>query len=122
MKTWLPFYCFQPAAKIIDIWTEFDEGFNGFLPVRDLNTTWGAKWRRNIPRLKTEAARRNKVVDLVEMLAKKPGWDIASTLTFIQDRYEGRMSPRAFCDFLQANKGAGFATALCTAESYAAQI
>lgn len=119
---WLPFYRFQPLARITDIWKEFDEGLNGFLPVRDLNNTWGAKWRRNIAGLETEAARRNKVVELVQKLAKKPCWDVAHALRFIQDQYEGRMTPRAFCDFLQANRGAGIISALRVAESYAVQV
>ena len=121
-QTWLPFYRFQPVMKIADIWTEFDEGLNGFLPVPDLNTTWGAKWRRNIAGLKTEAARRNKVVELVEKLAKQPHWDVACALQFIQDQYEGKMTPRAFCDFLQANRGAGITSALRAAESYVVPV
>ena len=120
--TWLPFYRFQPAMKIIDIWKEYDEGVGGFLSVRDLNAMWGAKWRRNIAGLKTEAARRNKVVELVEKLAKQPHWDVAHALRFIQDRYQGKMTPRAFCDFLQANRGAGIISALHSAESYVVQV
>jgi hypothetical protein len=100
---WLPVYRFQHVAKITDIWEEHSVGLKGFLSVRELTMTWGAKWRKNDGGQKTEAGRRKKVVDLVESLAKKPRWDTALALRFIRDRYEGRMTPRGFCDHLSKN-------------------
>ncbi|KAF5381273.1 hypothetical protein D9615_008372 [Tricholomella constricta] len=65
--TWLPHYEFQTIAKITHIW----DGLNGHLPMRELNITWGARWKRNLRRTKTEASRRSKVVNLVDKLAAK---------------------------------------------------
>jgi hypothetical protein len=118
LHTWLPFYQFQPVFKITDIWKEYDEGLNGYISVRDLNTIWGAKWKRNKGTQKTEAGRRGKVVDLVECLVKKHSWDIARALQFLRERYEGRMGCRAFCDYLTAKGGAGLAEVLKAAESF----
>jgi hypothetical protein len=97
-KTWLPVYRFQSALKIMDIWQEYHDDLNGCLPVRELDVTRTSKWRRNDGGLKTEAAWRNKVVELMEKLMKKPRWDLALALRFIRDRYEGSMTPRKICD------------------------
>jgi hypothetical protein len=56
----------------MDIWQEYHDDLNGCLPVRELDVTRASKWRRNDGGLKTEAAWRNKVVELMEKLAKKP--------------------------------------------------
>jgi Transcriptional activator of glycolytic enzymes len=118
LHTWLPFYQFQPVFKITDIWKEYDEGLNGYISVRDLNTVWGAKWKRNKGTQKTEAGRRSKVVDLMERLTKKHRWDTARALRFLCKEYEGRMGCRAFCDYLTVKGGVGLAEVLTAAESF----
>jgi hypothetical protein len=71
-KTWLPVYRFQSAFKIMDTRQEYRDGLNGCLPVWELDVTRASKWRRNDGGLKAEAAWRNKAVELMEKLAKKP--------------------------------------------------
>ena len=82
---------------------------------------WGAKWKRNISGVKTEAGRRKKVVDLIEKLAAKPNWTTNLALRFIRDRYDGKYTPHGFCDYLQSNKGAGLSDVLKAAQSYCSQ-
>jgi hypothetical protein len=118
LQTWLPHYQFQAISKITDIWTEYNEGLNGFLAVRELNAVWGPKWKRNEGQIKTEAARRNKVVELIEQLMKKPRWNMQLALRFIRNRYEERMTPRAFCVHLQTKGGAGLQQVMMDSESY----
>ncbi len=37
-------YCFQQVTHICDLWTEWSTGLNGFLPMRNLDKGWGARW------------------------------------------------------------------------------
>jgi hypothetical protein len=119
---WLPRYRYQPVDAITDIWTEYVDGLNGCLSTRELKDRWGAKWRRNEGGLKTEAARRTKVVALVERLSAKPNWNVPLALRFLVEKYE--TSPafvgkvRAFCDYLQKGGGAGFQAVLGAAARY----
>lgn len=116
---WLPHYSYQPVTQISEIWDEWSIGLNGFLPTRELEERWGAKWRRNNPGLKTENGRRKKVIQLVEDLSRKPGWSIKLALRFLQDRYEGTFkSPRKFCEYLQAKKNIGYQEVLTAANTY----
>jgi len=39
-----PVYHFQQVTHICDLWTEWSMGLNGFLPVRNLDEGWGARW------------------------------------------------------------------------------
>ena len=75
--------------------------------MRDLNTTWGAKWRRNHSGQKTEAGRRKSVVELVETLSTKPQWNTKLVLRFLHERYEKSMTPHKFIDYLKKDRGAG---------------
>ena len=120
---YLPFYAFQPVSVITDIWTEWSSGLNGFLAVRDLEETWGARWRRNNAGLKTEMGRRKKVIQLVEKLAAKPNWNTALALRFIQTTCERKWTVRKFCVHLQKAAVSGGLSALdeliVAADSYA---
>jgi hypothetical protein len=88
------------VTTISDIWIEWAEGVDGFLPVRDLTERWGARWRRNDAGQRTEASRHRKVVDLVNELSLKHLWNVNLALRFLQDRYEPRYKARSFCDYL----------------------
>jgi hypothetical protein len=113
-QTWLPHYRFKTVQKISQIWNEYSDGLDGCLSVRELNATWGPKWKRNIAGLKSEATRRKKLVDLIEKLAAKHRWDTKLALRFVRERYEAKYSPRAFCDYLHTN----LSDVLRVAESY----
>ncbi|KAG2095326.1 hypothetical protein BD769DRAFT_1394918 [Suillus cothurnatus] len=78
---WLPRYCYQPVEVITDIWTDH-------LSTRELKDQWGAKWWHNEGGLKTEAARRSKVVSLVEQLSARPNWNVSLALRFLVKNYE----------------------------------
>lgn len=116
-ECWLPFYEYKHAVKITDIWVEYADGLDGHLSVRELNEGWGAKWKGNVKALKSEATRRNKIVDLVQRLAKKPNWSIQLALRFLGERYK-HLTPRAFADRLAWNKNEGFMDILKASESY----
>jgi Transcriptional activator of glycolytic enzymes len=115
---WLPYYRYKPVAQISDIWLEWSDGVEGFLSVRALTEGWGARWRRNDAAMKTEASRRKKVVDLITQLCGKPRWDVQLALRFLVERYEPRYKARAFCEYLQKNKGAGCEEVMAAAASY----
>ncbi|KDQ49188.1 hypothetical protein JAAARDRAFT_663984 [Jaapia argillacea MUCL 33604] len=97
---WLPKYKYIPVTTITEIWTEYADGLRGYLPVRDLNAIWEARWRRNEKPLKTENSRRAKVYKLVQALSEKPRWNIAKALRFLAEKYEPHYRARAFCDYL----------------------
>jgi len=105
---------------LFPVWTEWSEGLEGHLSVRELNEGWGAKWKRNVAGQKTEAAWRKKVVELVEKLVAKHLWDTALALRFLCDRYAPPKfaTSHAFCDYLQKQGGAGLLTVLAESNSY----
>ncbi|KAF9551887.1 hypothetical protein CPC08DRAFT_823121 [Agrocybe pediades] len=106
----------QPAT-IEDVWNENRVGMGGRLSVQELTTTWDARWKRNIGKLKTEASRRTKIVNLIEHLTKKPNWNLKLALRFLYEKYpKETKSSRAFADFLQ-KKGV-FSDILTAASSY----
>ncbi|KAF8421337.1 hypothetical protein L210DRAFT_857074, partial [Boletus edulis BED1] len=119
---WLPHYRYQPVSMITELWTEHTEGLGGHLSTRELVERWGAKWRRNEGSLKTEGGRRTKVIMLIQELAAKPNWNISLALRFIKEKYEsnpaylGRV--RAFCDYLQRDRSAGYRAVLEAAAHY----
>jgi hypothetical protein len=119
---WLPRYRYQPVEVITDIWTEYVDGLNGHLSTRELKDRWGAKWRRNEGGLKTEAARRSKVVSLVEQLSARPNWNVSLALRFLVENYENTSAfvgkVQAFCDYLQKDGGAGFQAVIAAASRY----
>jgi hypothetical protein len=107
-NSYLPFYTFQTPSKVTDIWTEYTSGLNGFLPVRDLEDTWGARWSRNNSGLKTEMGRRKKVIQLVEALVKKPNWNVPLAIRFLEAKYDNPSHPpRKFCEYLQKTPAPG---------------
>lgn len=89
---WLPkFEAFwRPKNRdltIDDIWKEDRFGFDGRFSVQELTARWGARWKRNEPRLKTEAGRRNKVITLIEELGSKTNWTTDLALRFLHEHY-----------------------------------
>jgi hypothetical protein len=119
---WLPHYRYQPVSMITELWTEHTEGFGGRLSTRELAERWGAKWRRNEGSLKTEGGRRVKVIMLIQELAAKPNWNVPLALRFIKEKYESNPAylgrARAFCDYLQKDRGAGYKAVLEAAAHY----
>ena len=119
---WLPHYRYRPVSTITELWTEHAEGLGGHLSTRELGERWGAKWRRNEGSLKTEGGRRAKVVVLIQELTAKPNWNVPLALRFIKEKYEsnpaylGRV--RAFYDYLQKDRGAGYRAILEAASHY----
>jgi hypothetical protein len=115
---YLPYYRYQPITQISDIWTEWAEGLNGHLSVRQLTEKWGARWRRNQGGQKTEGARRKKVTDLIMELSARPRWNVALALRFLVEKYEAKFKARSFCDYLQKNGGSGYREVARAALSY----
>jgi hypothetical protein len=117
---WLPVYRYQPINVITDLWIEHVDGLNGHLSMRELKDRWGAKWRRNEGGLKTEGGRCAKVIALIEQLALRVNWDVPLALRFLKEKYETPYlnKVRAFCDYLQKDKGAGFQAVLDAANNY----
>jgi hypothetical protein len=115
---YMPFYRFQSVSQICDIWTEWSTGLNGYLPVSNLNEGWGARWRRGNRAQGTENCRRARLVELINELAAKPGWDVRLALRFLREKYEGTTTPRKFCDYIQANNGAGLQAVLQASLSF----
>lgn len=97
---WVPHYTYQPVHAISDVWYEWVGTPGGGLSVRELTETWGARWRRNNSVLKTENTRRKKIVDLVNTLSSKQGWNVSLALRFLSERYETTYTARSFSDYL----------------------
>ncbi|THH17357.1 hypothetical protein EW146_g3440 [Bondarzewia mesenterica] len=115
---WLPLYKYQAVMQISDIWTEWTIGLNGYLPVRDLDEGWGARWRRNNAGQKTEAGRQKKVVSLVTELSQKRNWTVTLALRFIQTKYEPQFRARAFCEYIQQKGGIGYRAVVVASMSF----
>lgn len=108
---WLPHYQYLSADAIWDYWLEWKEGVDGFISVEELTTTWGAKWRRNMPPLKTENTRRMKVINLILELSNRPRWNVNLVRRFITEKYASQFRARAFADYLKTNRAAVVAAA-----------
>lgn len=108
---WLPRYKYSAADAIWDYWVEWKDGADGYISVEELNTVWGAKWRRNIAALKTESGRRMKVIKLITELSLKPRWNVNLVKRFITDKYAAHYRARAFADYLTKNQAVVVAAA-----------
>jgi hypothetical protein len=110
---WLPKFdsYFKPTKReltIYDIWKENRFGINGQFSIQELTAQWGPRWRRNVGSLKTEAGRRNKVINLIEALSKKRNWTAELALQFLGDQYpiqknsklKHLKTARSFMDYL----------------------
>lgn len=116
----LPHYSFRPLIQISEVWTEWTEGIDGCLSLRELEEGWGARWRRNVGAKKTEYGRRKKIADLVGWLVtNKPRWNTRLAIQFLTDRFQPRFkSARRFSDFLTRENGAGLTEVKNAAQSY----
>lgn len=101
-----PTYDFQEASTIRDVWNEWSEGLNGYLPVRVLTEVWATKWRSGSDSKRTAFSRRKKIIDIVEKLAHKPRWSVDMALRFLEKTY-GKLSAQQFIKFLSSAKEAG---------------
>jgi len=124
---WLPIYYYPSLSdlSVEDVWTEHVFGLNGCLSVTQLNANWAARWRRNDTVAKTEAARRKKLITLIERLAQKPNWNSELALRFLKVEYviptasiPHLRSTRAFVDHLQKDKGRFFSEVIEHANNY----
>ncbi|KIJ09466.1 hypothetical protein PAXINDRAFT_17452 [Paxillus involutus ATCC 200175] len=69
---YVPFYTPQKVTTIREVWEEHASGLNGFLAERDLTEMWGAKWKCDIGKIKTEWGCRQRIIRLVNRLCEKP--------------------------------------------------
>ena len=82
------FYFFQQVTQLGDIWAEWSTRLNGFLPVRNLNEGWGARWQQGSQQQGAENCHHACLVELMEKLISKPGWDLALVQHFLHEKYE----------------------------------
>ena len=117
---YVPHYHFQQLTYICDIWTEWSTGLNGFLPLWHLNEGWGAKWQQGNCAQGTESCHHLHVVQLIEKLMAKPGWNLslAPGPEILARKYEGTTTPHKLCDYIQKNNGAGLQEVLQAASHY----
>jgi hypothetical protein len=59
-----------------------------------------------------------RLVELINKLAAKPGWDVRLALRFLREKYEGTTTPRKLYDYIQANNGAGLQAVLQASLSF----
>ncbi|KAG6830199.1 hypothetical protein H0H92_001786 [Tricholoma furcatifolium] len=127
---WLPVYShWRPKGKysqpsITEIWEEWHRGLDGYLSIKQLNETWGARWRRNCSSAKTEASRRKKVIALIETIGGLPGWDTERAVEYLKSTYPipttsvaYLKTPRTFIDHIQKKDGEFFREIVATAAS-----
>jgi hypothetical protein len=101
---WLPHYKYSKANTIWDYWVEWKDGVDGYIGVKELTTTWGAKWCRSNAGLKQEGSRRMKVINLILELSVKPRWNVQFTRQFVTEKYATSFLARAFADNLTKNR------------------
>jgi hypothetical protein len=124
---WLPVYHYPSSSEISieDVWNEHMFGLDGHLSTSHLTAEWGARWRRNDPAAKTEAARRKKLILLIDTLSKKPNWNSERALRYLKAEYPiptpstpHLKTTRAFMEALQKGKGEFFQTVVEQANQY----
>lgn len=66
----LPEIDLNPRAKTVpDVWEEWEHGYRGQKPLRDLEQRYGTRWRRG--RIAKSAQRRKKLIEFVESEKKR---------------------------------------------------
>ncbi|KAJ8456623.1 hypothetical protein ONZ45_g18649 [Pleurotus djamor] len=118
---WLPQYKWWIPEKpntsptVRDIWTEYADGMDGQLSIRQLNSVWMARWKGNEGKMKAQGSRRQKVINLIEALVAENTWESTRALAFLEDQYpiptheiEYLKTTRAFIDALQKTGGTLF--------------
>ncbi|KAJ3492579.1 hypothetical protein NLJ89_g11203 [Agrocybe chaxingu] len=96
---WLPLFTdfWKPskagAPTPLQIWKEHTEGMDGFMSIEQLTEHWGARWKRNEARLRTESARRGRVVELIKKLSSQPNWNVekARFIEYLQKKGAGNI-------------------------------
>ncbi|KAL1671245.1 hypothetical protein EV122DRAFT_177317, partial [Schizophyllum commune] len=68
------------------VWSEFASGLDGMLSVRELEETWGTRWRAGNRTMSTERSRRGKIYDLVHSLKEARGWSTEKVFEFLSRR------------------------------------
>jgi Transcriptional activator of glycolytic enzymes len=117
-EDWVPYYTYPEIASITVIWEEWTNGLDGFLSTRQLEERWGARWRRNLPNMKTAHSRRKKLIQLIQELSNKHRWNTKLALRFLKDKYEPLFSARKFCEYLQKKDGSGWQAVMDAANGY----
>jgi Transcriptional activator of glycolytic enzymes len=100
-----PVYQLFAARTVADAWREWTDGIAGAPAVRDLESTWGHRWR---PEPKTQVAwnRRKEILDEVQRLIDRGHSEEAAVAEL--ERRRGGGSLRKLVDELKARrKGSG---------------
>ncbi|TFY83866.1 hypothetical protein EWM64_g142 [Hericium alpestre] len=95
-----PVYALQAVKTVSDVWTEYTLGLNERLPVRELEESWGPKWRMNVSGVKTEWSRRKPIIGIITELADKPCWSVDLALRFLQTEFKS-YSARKFYEYIK---------------------
>ncbi|KAF8583497.1 hypothetical protein K439DRAFT_1617415 [Ramaria rubella] len=121
---WVPYYEIQTVTTFRQLWDEYANGINGFLPVRVMHERWGKKpaWHCNVAAKKTDYGRCKKVAHLIENLSKRPHWDITKSLNFLEKTYSSKYTAGTFsqwlCEEKKNGKGANMRAIFDEAEKY----
>lgn len=88
--------------------------------VRNLNKAWGARWQHGDWGQSTESSHWMQVIELINKLLAKPGWNLALAQCFLLERYEEKMTTWKFRNYIQKDGGAGSNQIMKAALSYPA--
>jgi hypothetical protein len=117
---WAPQFTFREGLSVEETWEEYSVGLDGRLGWRELEEGWGTEWRSGSANMRSIICKRNKIISLVDKLAKKPKWSPHLALEFLKDRYpvpsasDNLKTTCAFITALTKDKGA-FATEILAA-------
>ena len=105
---WLPEFddFWRPSAGVPptleQVLQEYTSGVGLRLSIRELNTHWKGRWKRNIQKIKTESSKHTKIIELIEALSSKNNWSADIALTFLQETYPIPTKSTLY-PFLQSN-------------------
>ncbi|KIJ33113.1 hypothetical protein M422DRAFT_52568 [Sphaerobolus stellatus SS14] len=104
-RAWVPNYNLQDIRSFRDIWIEWSEGMNGFLPLCVLHENFKKPaWHRSNKNMMTNVGRWLHFINTMEKLIQKLHWDAKKALNFITQTYN-MQTPNKFCRWLAEGKG-----------------
>ena len=107
---WLPIFeeFWKPGGgsptSIAQIWEEYTIGMGNprSFSIEELTNRWCGRWKRNIQKIKTEASKRKRVVELIQTLSAQTNWTASTALKFLDERYPIPSSSLPFLKNLSA--------------------
>jgi hypothetical protein len=88
---WLPIYRWPSLTTVQEGWKEWAYGYNGGMPLCDLEARWGTRWRNGTPIGRTNWARRKRMAEMVELVMDVMDCNDVNAIQCIQKFFPPRL-------------------------------